>query len=109
MSRASPAILAFLLLASAGGEAWARVVRFDVKQVRAFAGGHSFGGVGRYERIDGVATMEADPRNPVNTVIVNLDKAPRNARGMVEFTAPFLILKPVMMAAGNGQIFYVIN
>jgi len=32
--------------------------------------------------------MEVDPRDPLNAIVVNLDKAPRNARGMVEFSSP---------------------
>jgi hypothetical protein len=53
--------------------------------------------------------MEVDPRDPLNAIIVNLDKAPRNGRGMVEFSSPFLILKPVDMALGNRKICYGIN
>jgi len=87
----------------------ARVTRFVVEQQRLFADGTSFGNVGQYERLDGTAYMEVDPRNPHNTVIVNLDKAPRNARGMVEFSAPFFILKPIDMDRGNHKIFYVVN
>jgi hypothetical protein len=87
----------------------ARVVRFVVEQRRPLAGGHAFGDVGPYERLDGTAHMEVDPRDPLNAVIVNLDKAPRNARGMVEFSSPFYILKPVDLARGNGKLFYGIN
>ena len=42
-------------------------------------------------------------------MIVNLDRAPRNARGLVEFSAPFFILKPVDITRGNRKIFYTIN
>src|SRR6202022_3685705 len=42
-------------------------------------------------------------------VIVNLDKAPRNARGLVEFSAPFFILKPTDPTRGNHKILYGIN
>src|ERR1700687_2230733 len=94
-------------LAPRPGEA--RVVRFLVEQKRMFAGGMSFGNVGSYERLDGTAYFEVDPKDPLNAVIVNLDKAPRNARGMVEFSAPFSILKPVDLAKGNHKIFYSIN
>lgn len=87
----------------------ARLVRFVVTQRRVFAGGMSFGDVGVYERLDGTAFFEVDPKDPLNAVIVNLDKVPRNARGMVEFSAPFFILKPVDMTRGNHKIFYVIN
>src|SRR2546422_6446433 len=102
-------VIGLLLAAAAPGASEARVVRFVVEQTRAFAGGMSFGDVGPYERLDGTAYMEADPRDPLNAVVVNLDRAPRNARGMVEFSAPFFILKPVDMARGNRKIFYTVN
>src|SRR2546423_11893803 len=69
----------------------ARVVRFVVEQTRSFADGMSFGDVGPYQRLDGRAYMEVDRHDPLNAVIINLDKVPRNARGMVEFSAPFFI------------------
>src|SRR5712692_4977044 len=99
--------IALTLLLSAGAEA--RVVRFVVEQTRSFAGGVAWGTTGPYERLDGTAYMEVDPHDPLNAATINLDKAPRNARGMVEFTAPFFILKPVEMARGNKKIFYGIN
>ena len=86
-----------------------RVVRIVVEQKRVFAGGMAFGAVGPYERLDGTAFFEVDPKDPLNAVIVNINKAPKNAKGMVEFTAPFFILKPVDMAKGNHKIFYAIN
>jgi hypothetical protein len=110
---AAAAVLASVLALSAqsvaGASSQAGVVRFVVEQRRIFADGMSFGAVGPYERLDGTASMEVDPRDPLNAVIVNLDKAPKNARGMVEFSAPFFILKPVEMARGNHKIFYGIN
>ncbi len=101
--------MGFLLELSLPWLAEARVVRFVVEQRRVFAEGTEFGDVGAYERLDGTAYMEVDPNDPLNAIIVNLDRAPRNARGMVEFSAPFFILKPVDMALGNHKIFYVIN
>src|SRR5688572_7357221 len=73
----------------------ARVVRFVVEQKRPVAEGKSFGDVGPYERLDGTVYIEVDPRDPLNKVIVNLDKAPRMPKGLVGFSAPFFILKPV--------------
>jgi hypothetical protein len=87
----------------------ARVTQFVVTQTRIFAGGTSFGNVGQYERLDGTAYFEVDPKDPLNAVIVNLDKAPRNAKGLVEFSAPFFILKPVDMTRSNHKVFYGIN
>jgi hypothetical protein len=87
----------------------ARVTRFVVTQTRAFAGGASVGSAGPYERLDGIAYFEVDPRDPLNAIIVDLDKAPKNARGRVEFSSPFLILKPVDMARGNHKIWFGVN
>ena len=64
----------------------ARVVRFVVEQTRPVADGKSFGDVGPYERLDGTVYIEVDPRDPLNAVIVNLDKAPRTPKGMVGFS-----------------------
>src|SRR5256712_2858057 len=102
-------VIGLLLAAASTGASDARVDRFWLDQTRAFAGGMSFGDDGPYERLDGTAYIEADPRDPLNAVVVNLDRAPRNARGMVEFSAPFFILKPVDMARGNHKIFYGVN
>ena len=87
----------------------ARVTQFVVTQTRIFAAGMSFGDVGPYERLDGTAYFEVDPKDPLNAVIVNLDKAPKNARGLVGFSSPFFMLKPVDMTRGNRKILYAVN
>lgn len=87
----------------------AGVTRFVVNQRRPFAEGRNFGQAGPYERLDATAYVEVDPRDPRNSVIVNLDRAPRNARGMVEYSTPVFILKPMDMARSNGKLFYGIN
>ena len=79
MKRAVLAAIGCLLTVAFAHPGKARVVRFVVEQTRSFAGGTSFGDVGTYQRLDGTAYMEVDPRDPLNAVIVNLDKAPRNA------------------------------
>src|SRR5206468_7321876 len=88
-------ILLTLAISFAPSPGYARVVRFVVEQKRPLAEGTTFGNAGAYERLDGTAYFEIDPKDPLNAVVVNIDKAPRNARGMVEFSAPFVILKPV--------------
>jgi hypothetical protein len=102
-------ILLALLVALAPAWSEARVVRFVVEQKRPLAEGMSFGSAGPYERLDGTAYFEVDPTDRLNASVVNLDKAARNARGMVEFSSPFVILKPVDVAKGNHKIFYAIN
>jgi hypothetical protein len=68
--------------------------------------GLSFGSVGQYERLVGIARGEIDPSDPLNAGIVNIDKAPRNAQGKVEYDVDIYILKPVDMSKGNGKILY---
>ena len=87
----------------------AKVVRFVVEQRAPFAEGAAFGETGAYQRITGMAYFEVDPNDPLNAVIVDLELAPRNARGRVEFSTPFFILKPVDMSRGNNKIFYTAN
>ena len=102
-------VLGSLLAALAAPAADARVVRIVVERTTPYAGGQAFGDAGAFERLDGTVHMEVDPGDPLNAVIVNLDRAPRNERGMVELSAPFFIVKPVDMARGNGKLLYGIN
>src|SRR4051812_3562053 len=93
-----------LLAATALAEA--RVARIEIARTEPFAAGQAFGNTGAYERVIGRFHGELDPAHALNAGIVDIDKAPRNARGMVEYSADFHILKPVDMAKGNGAIFH---
>jgi hypothetical protein len=53
-----------------------------------------------YEQITGKVHFVVDPKNPLNAVIADIDKAPKNADGKVEFTADLLALRP--KTGGNG-------
>jgi hypothetical protein len=100
---------AHLALVAATATADARVTRIEVTKTEPFAAGQSFGSAGAYEKVIGRFHGELDPKNPLNAVIVDLDKAPRNARGMVEYSADFYVLKPVDLAKGNGGLFYELS
>jgi hypothetical protein len=79
-------------------------IRIDA--VESFAEGQAFGEAGPYLRIRGVAKGELDPAAPENRVIVDLDKAPRNARGLVEYETNFFILRPADPSRTNGVLVY---
>ena len=68
--------------------------------------GTEFGVVGPYERLHGTVFGELDPTHPLNTGIVNLDRAARNAQGNVEYRSDFRILKPLNLDRGNGCLVY---
>ena len=82
------------------------ITRLVVQRREPFANGREFPITGAYEKLVGKVYGEADPRNRLNRIIVNLDKAPRNRRGRVEYRSDFFVLKPVDMARGNGKIFF---
>jgi hypothetical protein len=69
-------------------------------------GGATFGAAGAYERLHGTVHGELDPAHPLNAGIVNLVRAPRNARGMVEYRSDVRILKPLDPGRGNGWLVY---
>ena len=81
----------------------------DVQAVEPLADGATFGAAGAYERVIGTAKGEVDPADPANKGIALIDKAPRNARGMVEYTTDFFVLRPNDPARGNGRILYEVN
>ena len=88
----------------------ARVVRIEMELVETPTfEGHSFGDVGPYEKLVGRVFGEVDPEAAENAVITDIELAPRNANGMVEYAADLLILRPVDPAQGNGRIFYELN
>ena len=102
-------IFCTILLALAMNEAEAKVVRVVVKQHVLIANGHVFGSAGQYEKIRGVIYYEVDPENQANGAIVDLEFAPGNARGMVEFSGDFMLIKPVDMNKANGRLLYEVN
>ena len=82
------------------------ITRLVIHRREPFADGHEFPVTGAYEKLVGKVYGEVDPKNRLNRIVVNLDKAPRNRRGRVEYRSDFFILKPVDMARGNGKIFF---
>ena len=101
MKLAAATLLASLALAAS---AQAQVTRFEITQRAPAFGGTTFGTVGAYERVTGRARLALDPADRRNAVIVDIDKAPRNAQGKVEAEADVVILRPVDAARGNGGL-----
>jgi Alpha/beta hydrolase domain len=85
----------------------AKVVKFEIVRVESPAfEGRSFGSVGTYDRIIARATIAVAPGDPHNTIIVDLDRAPRNPQGLVEAVTDVEILRPTVAANGNRRLFY---
>jgi len=98
-----------LLLAVLLGQclaAQARIIRIEIisRESPCFEG-RVFGSAGVYEKLRGRAYGEIDPTLPQNAVITDIRLAPRNARGMVEYSMDIYLLRPVNAAAGNHKLF----
>jgi hypothetical protein len=84
-----------------------RIVKLDITSRQPAFGGTSFGTAGPYEILIGRATAVADPK--ADAAVVDIDKAPRNRDGLVEYSFDVHILKPVDIAKGNGVLVYEVN
>lgn len=95
-----------LLLTLLSGGLSARVVGIDVTDRSAVLDGKTFGSAGAYERIVGKARFAIDPGDPANAIIHDLEFAPRNALGLVEYSADVYLLRPVDPRKGSGTVLF---
>ena len=82
------------------------IIDIAVTAIDNFAAGHDFVAAGPYLRIRGVAHGTLDPAAPENSGIVDLDKAARNAVGLVEYATDFDLLRPEAPLRGSGILVY---
>ncbi len=97
--------LAFALITPAA----ARVDRVEILERGPLAGGMAFGEAGAYDRIRGRLHYAVDPDDPANARIVDLQRAPRDGRGLVTFAGDFLLLRPKDLGRGNHRLFYEVD
>ena len=97
-------------LIGAAGEAAADVTKVTITSRVPWSNGQTFGTVGPYEEIRGIITGDLDPKDPRNALITDIDLAPTNAKGRVEYRTTFTLRKPVDMRHASGVLFYnVVN
>jgi len=87
----------------------AEVVRIEVTSRSELLGGKPFGEAGVFEKISGKIYFEVDPGDSANKIIADIKKAPRNARGRVEFSSDFYMLKPFDAYRGNGTVLFEVS
>ena len=102
-------LVATAMLALVSSVTEARVVRLRIERRELILNGRAFGAAGPYEKLVGTVDFGLDPSLPRNGEIVDLTLAPRNARGEVEASADFYMLKPVDPRRGNGRLFYEVG
>ena len=100
----------FVLLVLFPKPGFAELTKLVVEKREVFAEGHEFGVTGAYEKIAARAYGELDPKAKHNKPIVNINKAPANDHGRIEYSMDVFIFKPIDMKRGNRTIFYdVVN
>ena len=86
------------------------ITELEITNRTSFASGQRFGDAGAYELLEGTAHYSVDPLHERNRAITDLDLAPRNPAGLVEFSADFAMLQPVNIDRGNRRILFdVVN
>ena len=95
--RSGAALSAFLVcLLAVADAATAEVVRIDVQRRDDW---------GTHERIIGRVHFAIDPMAPANRGIADIDHAPRNSNGKVEFSSDLLFFKPKDARRARGTVF----
>ncbi len=100
-------VLTLIVLCSSAAEA--HVTRVEIVSRADVQDGRAFGLAGPYERIIGRVYFAVNPENIHNRQIVDLDKAPRNAQGEVEFSADLYLFKPKDMNKGNNAVLFEVS
>src|SRR3954468_20750442 len=104
-SRTLVALAATGLIAAPLAEA--RITRIEITATESPTfGGFTWPRVGQYEKIVGKAFGEVNPSSRQNREIVDIEFAPRNARGNVEYSFNFYILKPIDLKKGADKMMY---
>lgn len=106
-TRATLLALAFTFLTASAARAELRAL--EIIKREPFAGGMTFGDVGPYEKIVGIARFAVDPKHARNSAIIDLGLAPKNGDGKVEFESDVFILMPKDPAKGNRALLYDVN
>ncbi len=79
-------------------------IRLEFTSKTAFAGGAAFGPTGPYERLLGTGSFAIDPDEKDLPFVCDLEFAPRNSEGLIEFKAVLDIVKPVDLKRGNHRL-----
>lgn len=109
MRQAAAILMALALVLIAPFPAAARIVRITIESKQPSPDSeNALGTAGPYETLTGHAFGEIDPKDPHNTIITDIDLAPHNKRGMVEYVATFTLSEPVELSRGNGVLLYAV-
>jgi hypothetical protein len=96
------AILCAVCLIASASAARAEVTRVEVARRTDL-------GASGYEKIVGTIHFAVDPRDPRNAGVADIEKAPVNAAGLVEFSSDLYILRPKAPRGNGAALVDVLN
>ena len=87
----------------------AAVTRIEIKTREPYLEGRTFEGIGSYERLRGKVFFAVDPKHAANQTVIDLELAPKNDAGLVEFSTDVELLAPKDLSKANGAMLYDVN
>lgn len=72
----------------------AEVTRVEIATSTPWLGGRTLGKAGSYEKLQGRVYFEVDPLSSTGRRVADIALAPRNAKGRVEFSSDFVVVRP---------------
>lgn len=109
VARALLRFVAVTIVFALATPASARITSLDVIRTEPAFAGQNFGATGAYEHVVALAHGIVDPADPRNAIIQDLNLAPRDASGMVEYATEVEFLRPVDPARGNHVLLFEVN
>ncbi len=95
-----------LILVGIAHAANADVDRVEILERAVLAEGRAFGAVGPYERLRGKLTFTVDTAAAENQAITDIRLTPRDSQARVQFSADFMMLRPVEGGRANGRLLF---
>lgn len=83
----------------------AKITRIEILKTEIYKNGQKFGEIGAYEKLTGLVYGEVDPSTSLNSIIQDIELAPSNTNGNVEYISEIIILRPVKRENNNGVLF----
>ena len=81
----------------------------EIREDNLLENGKSFGDVGQYREIKGIAKFILDPKDEYNKKITDIENISTNNQGLVEFSSDIHIMLPLDSSKSNKKIIYDVN
>ena len=81
----------------------------EIREDNLLENGKSFGDIGQYREIKGIAKFILDPNDEYNKKITDIENISTNNHGLVEFSSDIHIMLPLDSSKSNKKIIYDVN